>query len=265
MITKTPTNRELIIEKQKRAAATLQAAHAKSAATKVPEKATSSPSLPAVKAKPATPARQDDRPYRTRYLDEVAPASIAGRMVKFSREGDFITADDGQPIGGDAEFFALCDETLVGWVRFNGVGEPPDREMGLLYDGYCMPTRDALGDLDPKQWEEGLDGNPQDPWQHHQYLPLQSTSTGELFTFVTASKTGRRAVGNLLRHFERMRRASPDEIPVIRLGKGGFAHKDERVGFVITPMFVVVGKSPRDGVVKPDTSTAGVLQDEILF
>jgi len=261
MTAKTPTNKELIMAKQKREAATLQAMHAKSDAAR----ASSTSSLPAVKAKPVTPARQDERPYRERYLDEVAPASIGGRMVKFSREGDFVTADDGQPIVEGAEFFALCDETLVGWVKFNGVGEPPDREMGLLYDNYRMPARDTLGDLDKTKWEEGLDGNPQDPWQHHMYLPLQSTSTSELFTFATASKTGRRAVGNLLRHFQRMRKANPDEIPVIRLGKGGFAHKDERIGFVNVPVFVVVGKSPRDGVVKPDMSTAGILNDELPF
>ncbi len=34
------------------------------------------------------------------------------------------------------EFVALCGETLVGMVRFNGEGEPPDRVMGLLYDGF---------------------------------------------------------------------------------------------------------------------------------
>ena len=226
------------------------------------------PAIPPKTSESAVPAVRDDRadrPYYTRYLDEVAPASIAGRMIKFSREGDFVTSDDGQPIADGAEFFALCDEVLVGWVKFNGVGEPPDREMGLLFDGFTMPRRDELGDHDPKLWEEGLDGNPQDPWVHQNCLPLQDIRTSELFTFVTASKTGRRAVGNLLRHFQRMRKTNPDEIPVIRLGKGGFEHKDERIGHVSVPVFVVIGKSPRDGVIKPDTSTAGILNDELPF
>ena len=34
---------------------------------------------------------------------------------------------------------------------------------------------ESLGDLDKSQWDEGLDGEPADPWQHHQYLVLQDT------------------------------------------------------------------------------------------
>jgi hypothetical protein len=226
------------------------------------------PSKAIVPAKPKSTAvtAPDDRSYRTRYLDEVAPSGIAGRMIKFDgKSGGFITPDDGEPVPESTVFFALADEALVGWVKFNGEGEPPDREMGLLYDGYVMPVRESLGDLDQEQWEEGLDGAPADPWQHHIYLPLQNSVTLELFTFVTSSKTGRRAVGTLLRHFDRMRRTAPDEIPVIKLGKGGFHHRDDRIGFVVTPTFIVLGKSPRDGVAAPDTSTAGILNDKVNF
>ena len=81
---------------------------------------------PAVRAPAAvTVPAPDTRPYRDRYLDEVAPASIVGRMVKFSKEGKFVTHDDGKEVDENAEFTALCDQTLVGWVKFNGEGEPP--------------------------------------------------------------------------------------------------------------------------------------------
>jgi hypothetical protein len=196
------------------------------------------------------PAVPDNRPYVDRYLDETAPASIVGRMIKFSKE--------------DADFVALCDQTFVGWVKFPE-DEAPIRVMGLLYDGFVMPPRDSLGDLDEKQWDEGLDGNPQDPWQHHEYLVLQNTDTRELFTFVTSSKTGRHAVGNLLRHYNRTRKDHPDELPVVRLKTSGFKHKDPRVGWVTTPMFVVVGRTTRDSAAKPDTSTGAFLDDKIPF
>ena len=55
-------------------------------------------------------------------------------------------------------------KTLIGWIRFHGQGEAPDRHMGLLYDGFIMPPRDTLGDDDPASWEIGLSGQPQDPW-----------------------------------------------------------------------------------------------------
>ena len=46
-------------------------------------------------------------------------------MIKFSKDGKFFTPDDEGEISEDQDFIALCDETLVGWVKFNGPGEPP--------------------------------------------------------------------------------------------------------------------------------------------
>ena len=135
--------------------------------------------------------------------------------------------------------------------------------MGLLYDGFVMPPRESLGDLDESQWPIGLDNLPADPWQHQLYLVLQRTTTMEMFTFVTSSKTGRRAVGNLLRHYDRVRKAHPDDCPVVRLKVGGFPHDDDRVGWVKVPVFVVVGRRPRDSSAIPDTSPGSDLNDSI--
>ena len=77
-------------------------------------------------------------------------------------------------------------------------------------------------------------------------LVLQETSTAEIFTFSTTSDTGRRAVGNLLKHYDRLRRKDSNLYPVVRLKPGGFQHRDPRVGWVVTPTFVVVGKAPKD-------------------
>jgi hypothetical protein len=200
----------------------------------------------------------------TKYLDEIAPATIVGRMIKFSKEGKFVTADDDAPIAEDAEFIALANQTMVGWIRFNE-DEPPTRVMGLLYDGFEMPARETLGDLETAKWDVGLDGRPADPWSHQNYLVLQHADTAELYTFVTASKTGRRAVGNLLHHYNRMLRTHPGELPVVRLRTGSFEHRDERVGRVKTPVFQVIGRAPQDSVAKPDTSVGAELDDKIPF
>jgi hypothetical protein len=220
--------------------------------------------LPAATAsKSVAAAVPDSRTSVQRYVDEIAPASIVGRMVKFSKDGEFVAADDNEAIGDDVDFVALCDQTLVGYIKFNGEGEPPDRHMGLLYDGFVMPPRQTLGDDDQAQWQLGLDGKPADPWQHHIYLVLQNADTQELFTFVTSSITGRRAIGTLLRHFDRMQKAKSGAYPVVRLKVGGFQHKDERVGWVKTPMFVVVGKHAKDDAARPDTSLAADMNDEL--
>jgi hypothetical protein len=212
-------------------------------------------------AAPTAVALPDGRTPREVYLDEVAPAAIVGRLAKFSREGTFVTADDEAEIADTTDLVALCDQTLVGWLRFND-DAPPDRVMGLLYDGFVPPPRSQLGDLDQAKWPAGLSGAPEDPWRHQMYLVLQGANS-ELFTFATSSMTGRRAVGNLLRHYDRMQKTHPDELPVVRLKTGGFQHRDERIGWVHTPVFAVVGRAPRDSAAKPDTSLSADLNDQL--
>src|SRR3982074_1380735 len=46
----------------------------------------------------------DKRTATAQYLDEIAPASIVGRLIKFSKEGQFVTCDDGEPVSDVAEF-----------------------------------------------------------------------------------------------------------------------------------------------------------------
>jgi hypothetical protein len=249
--TRRPPTPEEIIRQQKEDAARAKAASAQAV---VPAQSTGT----AV----ALPTSTD--PVQA-YLDEVAPASMVGRLIKFTKEGQFTTADNDEPIGEDQDFIALCDETLVGWIRFHGEDTPPTRIMGLLYGGFLMPARDSLGDTDPTSWEAGLSGRPTDPWLHQQCLVLQNTASKELFTFATTSQTGRKAVGNLLRHYQRMLRTNPGEVPVIKLKPGGFNHRDPRVGWVHCPVFAVVGKTQRDSAAKPDTSVAGDMNDALPF
>jgi hypothetical protein len=130
-----------------------------------------------VPAKVATvtpaPTTIDTRTPEEAYLDEIAPSTLAGQMIKFSKEGQFIIRETQEAIGPDREFVALCEETLIGWVKFNGEGEQPDRRQGQLYHGFVMPPRDSLGDMDQSQWPEGLSGAPEDPWHHQMCLVLQ--------------------------------------------------------------------------------------------
>jgi hypothetical protein len=216
--------------------------------------------------KPAAPTpaviTADNRTPIEKYVDEIAPSMIAGKLIKFSKEGKFVVTETEEALNPDDDYVAMCDETLIGWIKFND-DAPPDRHQGLLYDGFVMPARESLGDLDPSGWAEGLSGQPSDPWQHQICLVLQSPKTQELFTFATSSQTGRRAVGNLLRHFDRMRRTDPDSYPVVRLKPSGFDHRDERVGWVHVPAFAIVGRTPKNSAAVPDTSIDANLNDEI--
>jgi hypothetical protein len=220
--------------------------------------------LPAVAANTVI-AAPDGRSEVQKYVDDVAPASIAGRVIRFNKEGHFITPDDDATIGDDIDFVALVDETLIGWIRFNGEGEPPDRVMGLLFDGFVMPSRSSLGDGDETVWSIGLNGRPEDPWQHQVNLVLQRADTKELFTYSTNSITGRRAIGLLLRYYDRLRRSDPNSYPLVRLKVGGFQHRDDRVGWVKTPVIAVVGCTPKDGAAKPNSSIGADMNDELPY
>jgi hypothetical protein len=207
----------------------------------------------------------DTRTPHQAYLDQIAPSGIVGRLIKFGKSGTFVTADTDEEIDAEQPFIALCDQVLIGYQKFQD-DAPPIRHMGLLYGSppFMMPVRSDLGDNDPSEWPLGLDGQPADVWQHTIFLPLQKgDASAEMFTFSTSSKTGRRSVGALLRHFDRLMRTHPDMLPCVKLKSGGFQHRDERIGWVAVPAFAVVGRAPKDSVAVPDTSLRADLDDEI--
>lgn len=219
--------------------------------------------LPATR-QAALPATPDHRSARQRYLDEVAPSGIVGRLIKFDgKEGKFIFVDTEETISDAEDFVALADQTLAAYVKFQP-DQSPLRIGGLLYaQDFTLPSRDQLGDTDPRKWEIGLSGRPEDPWREELMVVLKRPPTMELLTFTTMSKTGRRAVGNLLKHYDRLQVAGPGSFPVARLKPGGY--QDSRYGWVHVPNFVVVGVSPGHTAAIPDTSLKAQLNDEIGF
>ena len=96
----------------------------------------------AVATPPASPAAA-----RAAYLDEIAPPSVAGRRIKFTREGVFAFADTGEAVSPDEDFVALLDQTVVAYIKFHD-GAPPEQIGGLLYEGFVLPPRGSLGDTD---------------------------------------------------------------------------------------------------------------------
>jgi hypothetical protein len=209
----------------------------------------------------------DSRTDIEKYIDQIAPSQIAGQLVRFSKEGKFVIVDTQEEISPDADFVALCDECLVGWIRFSEEeDEPPTRIQGLLYKGFKMPLREDLGDMDERQWPEGLNGGPSDPWLHQMLVVFQGVKTSALFTFSTTSLTGRRSVGLLLNHFNRLRRDDPDAYPIVRMKPSGYTSKKKGVGWVNTPSFAVVGRTSKKLLATlPDTSPGGDMNDEIPY
>jgi hypothetical protein len=195
------------------------------------------------------------------YLNEHCGGG-SGVLFKFAKDQRFRRVVDGEEIPLGTEFTVVYDQMQVGWIKFNGKGEPPERKMGPLFQGFLPPPREELGDDDQSLWEVGLSGKAADPWQQQVLLPLQAED-GELFIFGTTSITGRRAVGRVIDECRKMQRREPSDYPVIKLALSSFQHREERIGRVTVPAFVRVGKTPKTGMAAIDTSIAADMNDEI--
>jgi len=226
---------------------------AKAAATNVPATVTS--------ATPATTAIDARTPAEV-YADEICPTAIVGQLAKFDgKVGKFLIIETGEDIS-NRELVALVDETLAGFIRFNGDGQLPDRVQGQPYKGWRKPKRETLGDNDPAQWPIGpLSGKAEDPWIEQANLVLVDPTTRAFFTFATTSKTGLSGVGALLQHYNRMLKHDADSYPIVKLAPSGY--EDKRYGWVNKPVFAIIGCTPKNSTVTPATDVAANMNDEL--
>jgi hypothetical protein len=256
---RTPPTPEQIRAEQRRIA------EADTARRKAALPAAPAPSVP-TKAATSAVAMPDSRTAAEIYADNVSPSFMPGPLAKFDgKEGHFVLAASGEPLDPMTRYIARLPDMWIGWIKFNGEGEPPGRVGGLLYDGYVMPPREALGDTDESDWPLGLNDEPSDPWLHQQLIPLQDTATGEVLCFGTTNPTGRTAVGALLRAYNRKRRANAGEVPVIQLAPSSYQHRT--FGKVNIPAFKICSWVKYDGTSEPqpEPSLAAEVQDEIPF
>jgi hypothetical protein len=87
-------------------------------------------------------------------------------------------------------------------------------------------------------WERFDDGREKDPWQFTNQVVMMDPETGQLYTFVTASKGGLGAVGEIAKAFGRHIRMSPGEVPLIKLQMRSYPHPT--YGEIRVPKFDLV-------------------------
>jgi hypothetical protein len=232
-------------------------------ARKLKEAKAATASVPATMT-PATPATTtiDTRTPAEIYADEICQTAIVGQLVKFDgKVGKFVIVETEEEIS-NREFIVAVDETLAGFIRFNGDGQLPDRVQGQPYKGWRKPKRETLGDNDPAQWPIGpLSGKAEDPWKEQANLVLVDPTTRAFFTFATTSKTGLSGVGALLQHYNRMLKHDADSYPIVELAPSGY--EDKRYGWVNKPVFAIIGRTPKNSTVTPATDVAADMNDEL--
>jgi hypothetical protein len=188
-----------------------------------------------------------------------------GTFIKFAKDGLYRKQADDVQIPTGTEVAVVYEEIRVGWIKFGEKGQQPERKMGPVFDGFVPPVREELGDLDETQWEIGLSGKPNDPWQFQVLVPMHDIKNGEMYIFGTTSLTGRRECDKLISACARMQKSEPDFYPVVKLDISGFQHRDSRIGWVRTPCFTRTGKAPKSDTSAAQTSLADNVNDAVPF
>jgi hypothetical protein len=196
-----------------------------------------------MKQKTTLPADEAGNTFEI-YGNAATTRSITGTLLKFSK-GDYLAGQDGVDVPVGTRFVAQMESLTVGWVRWEN-NAPTEQRMGSVADAYQPERRGDLGDMDKATWETDDDGKPRDPWQFSNYLILRRVDHDEIFTFVTSSKGGLSAIGELCKGYGKTMRQKPDQSPVIELGVDSYQHRDRSLGRIKFPTFVVVDWVAKD-------------------
>jgi hypothetical protein len=209
------------------------------------------------KLKTTVPADEQGNLFEA-YGNAATARSITGTLLRFSK-GDFLAGQDNAEVPIGSRFVAIMDTLLIGWVRWWD-NAPTEQRMGFVSERYQPERRADLGELDTDAWEVDNDGKPRDPWQFTNYLVLRRVEDGEIFTFATASKGGRGAIGELSKEYGKAMRQKPDQWPEIELGVGSYQHRDRSLGRIKYPVFTpIVDWVPKDN---DDTGNAPVTTEK---
>jgi hypothetical protein len=176
------------------------------------------------------------------YADAISPRHIVGKLLRFSK-GDFFAGEESEPIPAGTTLTVAADELLAGWIRWFD-SKPTEHNMVRVADGKQPPKRGDLGDQDHSTWETDDRGEPRDPWQFTNYLPMMDENS-ELYTFTTSSAGGLTAISDVVRRYGQHRRRHPDVYPIVRLGVDSYQHKKKEYGRIKYPKFIPAGYEPK--------------------
>lgn len=198
--------------------------------------------------------------YFSSYARAANNRTIVGDILKFSRFGEWTAGQNDEEIEEGTQFVALMDELMVGWVKWQD-GKPAAHEMGKLVEGFRPPKRADLGDSDETVWERDNKGNPRDPWQLTNYLPLKAVDSDRMMTYAPSSRGGLSAIGQLCEAYGKAIRAKPDQFPVVEIESSSYKHPT--FGKVPVPVLKVVGWTPKaEALAALDASTDEPVADE---
>jgi hypothetical protein len=105
--------------------------------------------------------------------------------------------------------------TNAAWRKWAN-NKPILGEDRIRRSGERFPEREELGDLDETKWELSPDKKtPRDPWQNTRFCYFVNPENAQVYTWSTASWTGRGAINGLADQILRMRTARPGALPIV--------------------------------------------------
>jgi len=201
------------------------------------------------------------------YANAANPRTFVGQLLKFSK-GEFLAGEDADVVPIGTRLVALMHELTVGWTKWKD-NKPIEYRMGRVADAFVCPALSDLDDRDESTWEKDDEGNPRDPWQFQNILPLKVPDSDEYYTFVTSSRGGIGAIGKLSRAYSNLLKRYPDHSLVVVLATDSYQHKIKSYGRIKVPTFAVVDRCPQVDIDGSTPSAPPVppdaLEDEVPF
>src|SRR5438094_7839313 len=93
------------------------------------------------------------QPNAFEQYSAAACVRMDGKLLKFTKFGEFQAGIDGEKLAHGTELVAQMRTLQVGWVKWFD-GRPAERRMGAVVDGFIPATRAALGDTDKMLWAQ---------------------------------------------------------------------------------------------------------------
>lgn len=155
---------------------------------------------------------------------ESVSQKFVGNLLRFTKFGSFKAGQNEEEVPLGTQLMLDMGSLKTGWVKWLD-NKPADTRMGYVKDFFQSPTREELGDDDQSQWETFEDNRAKDPWQETTQIVCFDPSTGEIYTLVASSKSGRSALGEVVTAFGRHVRQRPNDLPIVELGMRKYDHR----------------------------------------
>jgi len=123
-----------------------------------------------------------------------------------------------------------------GWIKWVDK-RPSIRHVYRPIDGWILPMRERLPDLDHEDWPlDSMSGKRKDPWQEHHQLVLKDKNN-ELLTWAATSYYGIKGMRKFIEEFTRGARDHRGEMPVVTLGQA--IEKSQNYGDIPSPRLII--------------------------